>query len=81
MPLQGTTIDENFSANFKVIKWTDSDKTYVRRAGPVSLLESKRSFNVNCSIDKVFQDSEKPKQDPEIHAKNSCKKKEWEGGS
>jgi len=29
---------------------------------------------VNCSIDKVFQDSEKPKQDPEIHAKIPVKK-------
>jgi len=53
----------------KVMKWTDSDKTYVRRAAPVSLLESKRSFNVNCSIEKVFEVSEKLKQDPEIHVK------------
>ncbi len=51
----------------KVMEWTDSDKTYVRRAAPVSLLESTRSFKVNYRIEKVFEVSDKLKHDSEIH--------------
>jgi len=51
----------------EVMKWTDSEKTYVRRAAPVSLLESTRSFKVNISFDKVLKVVEKLKDDEEIH--------------
>ncbi len=50
-----------------VMNWADSSKTYVRRAAPVSLLQSSRSFVVNCSINKVFAIVEKLKHDKEIH--------------
>ncbi|RKD34381.1 DNA alkylation repair protein [Thermohalobacter berrensis] len=50
-----------------VLKWTDSTKTYVRRAAPVSLLKSNRSFTVNCSFEKVYTIAEKLKHDDEIH--------------
>lgn len=51
----------------KVMKWTDSSKIYVRRAAPVSLIQSSRSFIVNFNIQKVFMVVEKLKHDKEIH--------------
>lgn len=50
-----------------VMKWTDSSKTYVRRAASVSLLESSRSFKVNYSFKKVIRVVEELKNDKEIH--------------
>ncbi|MFW6141642.1 MAG: DNA alkylation repair protein [Candidatus Saliniplasma sp.] len=50
-----------------VMKWTGSSKTYVRRAAPVSLLQSTRSFKVNQSSDRVFKVVEKLKHDEEVH--------------
>lgn len=50
-----------------VVNWADSSKTYVRRAAPVSLLQSNRNFVVNCSINKVFAIVEKLKHDKDIH--------------
>lgn len=38
----------------KVLIWAESEKTYVRRAAPVSLLESTRSFKVNYPFKKVI---------------------------
>ncbi|MGM0446142.1 MAG: DNA alkylation repair protein [Bacillota bacterium] len=46
-----------------VIKWSDSKKPYVRRAAPVSLLESTRSFKVNYSFQKVIKIVNKLKDD------------------
>ena len=51
----------------KVLEWAKSEKTYVRRAAPVSLLESTRSFKVNVSFSKVFEITEILKDDSEIH--------------
>lgn len=50
-----------------VMKWTESSKTYVRRAAPVSLLISTRSFKVDQSSDRVFKVVEKLKHDEEVH--------------
>lgn len=50
-----------------VKSWTDSSRTYVRRAAPVSLLQSNQSFRVNCDIQKVLWIAEKLKHDTEIH--------------
>lgn len=50
-----------------VMRWTESSKTYVRRASPVSLLQSGRGFTVNCEIDKVFTVAGKLKDDREVH--------------
>ncbi len=59
---------EKFPQLFEnVMRWTDSSKTYVRRAAPVSLLQSSQSFKVNVSVDKVFTVVEKLKHDDEIH--------------
>lgn len=52
-----------------VIKWTDSKKPYVRRAAPVSLLESTRSFKVNYSFQKVIKIVNKLKDDQHYHVK------------
>jgi len=51
----------------KVLEWSKSEKTYVRRAAPVSLLESTRSFKVNVSFSKVLEIIEILKDDSEIH--------------
>jgi len=50
-----------------VIKWSDSSKTYIRRAAAVSLLESTQSFKVNYSFEKVLMVVEKLKNDKELH--------------
>ena len=50
-----------------VMKWTKSSKIYVRRAAPVSLLISTRSFKVDQSSDRVFKVVEKLKHDEEVH--------------
>ncbi len=50
-----------------VMKWTKSQKTYVRRAVPVSLLQSSRSFKVNQSVDRVFTVVDNLKNDQEVH--------------
>lgn len=50
-----------------VMAWAESPKTYVRRAAPVSLLQSRRSFSVNCEVDKVFTVADKLKNDREVH--------------
>ena len=52
-----------------VMRWTDSPKTYIRRAAPVSLLKSTRTFIVNYSIHKVIAVVEKLKYDREDHVK------------
>jgi len=51
----------------KVLEWTESSGTYVRRAAPVSLLESGRSFRVNYPLEKVMLVVESLKNDPEYH--------------
>jgi len=51
----------------EIMKWADSTKTYVRRAVPVCLLESTRSFKVNYPFEKVLEVVEKLKDDNEIH--------------
>lgn len=51
----------------KVMEWADSSKTYVRRAAPVSLIQSTRSFVVNSSIQNVLLVVEKLKHDKENH--------------
>ncbi|MGM0410633.1 MAG: DNA alkylation repair protein [Bacillota bacterium] len=48
-------------------EWAESEKIYVRRAAPVSLLESTRSFKVNVSFSKVLEITEILKDDNEIH--------------
>ena len=50
-----------------VMRWTDSVRTYVRRAAPVSLLESGRSFRVNRALEDVLAVVEKLRDDEEIH--------------
>lgn len=50
-----------------ILSWANSDQTYVRRAAPVSLLESTRSFKVNYSFSKVIKIVDKLKNDEEIH--------------
>ncbi len=50
-----------------VLEWTESNKTYVRRAAPVSLLESGRSFRVNFSVERVMEVVNRLKNDPEDH--------------
>ncbi len=50
-----------------VLKWTESKKPYVRRAAPVSLLESTRSFKVNYSFQKVIKIVNKLKKDEHYH--------------
>ena len=50
-----------------VMKWTESSKTYVRRAAPVSLLISTGSFKVDQSSERVFKVVEKLKHDEEVH--------------
>ena len=54
-----------------VLKWADSPDTYVRRAAPVSLLESGRSFRVNRPLDDVLTVVEKLKDDREIHVQKA----------
>ena len=51
----------------KILKWTESELTYVRRAAPVSLLESTRSFKVNYPFDKVLKVVNRLKDDQEYH--------------
>lgn len=51
----------------EVKNWADSPKTYIRRAAPVSLIESTQSFKVNYSFEKVLWVTEKLKNDKEIH--------------
>lgn len=51
----------------RVMVWADSSKTYVRRAAPVCLIQSNRSFRINVSIEKVLMVAEKLKHDEEIH--------------
>jgi len=55
--------------NSKVLKWTESELTYVRRATPVSMLESSRSFNVNFSFEKVKKVVNILKDDQEYYVK------------
>ncbi len=50
-----------------VLKWAESPKTYVRRAAPVSLLESGQSFSVNYDFDRVIGVVEKLKHDNQDH--------------
>ena len=50
-----------------VLKWTESNKIYVKRAAPVSLLESTRSFNVNYPFEKVINVVNKLKDDEHHH--------------
>ncbi|MFW6040517.1 MAG: DNA alkylation repair protein [Thermoplasmatota archaeon] len=50
-----------------VMKWTESSKTYVRRAAPVSLINSGRGFSINVSIERVIKIAEKLKHDDELH--------------
>jgi 3-methyladenine DNA glycosylase AlkD len=50
-----------------VLQWTKSSKTYVRRAAPVSLLQSTRTFIVNYSMEKVLEVVEELKDDQELH--------------
>lgn len=54
-----------------VMAWTESPRTYVRRAAPVCLLESTQSFRVNCEIHKVLLVAEKLKQDPHQHVRQA----------
>ncbi len=51
----------------RVLEWTKSNKTYVRRAAPVSLLESGRSFRVNFPMEKVLKVVENLQNDGEYH--------------
>lgn len=51
----------------KVMEWADSSKTYVRRAAPVSLIQSTRSFVVNSSLQNVLWVVENLKHDKEMH--------------
>ncbi len=50
-----------------VLRWCDSSKTFVRRAAPVSLLRSSRSFSVHFSWEKVLKVVGRLKDDDEIH--------------
>lgn len=54
-----------------VMKWADSSRTYVRRAAPVSLLESRRSFRVNRPLGDVLAIVEKLKDDDEDHVQKA----------
>jgi len=61
---------EKYSKYYQnVLKWTDSNKTYVKRAAQVSLLESTRSFNVNYPFKKVIKVVNKLKDDEHQHVK------------
>jgi len=51
----------------KLLVWTESEQTYVRRAASVSLLKSTRSFKVNYSFEKVIRIVNKLKDDNEDH--------------
>lgn len=51
----------------KLFVWAESEQTYVRRAAPVSLLESTRSFKVNYSFQKVIKIVNKLRDDKEDH--------------
>jgi len=53
----------------RVLSWTESPKTYVRRAAAVCLLESTQSFRVNQDLDKVLLVAERLKHDPEEHVR------------
>jgi len=50
-----------------VLKWAESNKIYVKRAAPVSLLESTRSFKVNYPFTKVIKVVNKLKDDKHHH--------------
>lgn len=54
-----------------VLKWTDSPETYVRRAAPVSLLESTGTFRVNRPLENVLEVVEMLKDDEEIHVQKA----------
>jgi len=47
--------------------WIKSDKTYVRRAGVVSLIKSTRSFEVSTDLEKVLFIVESLKEDTDLH--------------
>lgn len=51
----------------KVVEWAESPKTYVRRAAPVSLIQSTQSFRVNADFSKVKTVCDILKEDPEVH--------------
>ncbi|MTI69811.1 MAG: DNA alkylation repair protein [Firmicutes bacterium] len=50
-----------------VLSWTESDKTYVRRAALVSLIRSGKGIRVKYDIKKVFTVVDKLKDDDELH--------------
>ncbi|MCF8001636.1 MAG: DNA alkylation repair protein [Halanaerobiales bacterium] len=54
-----------------ILSWANSDQTYVRRAAPVSLLESTRSFKVNYSFSKVIKVVNKLNKDKELHVQKA----------
>lgn len=63
---------ENYPHLFThVMEWADSTKTYVRRAAPVSLLQSSGTFRVNRSLDDVLAVVEKLKDDEEVHVRKA----------
>lgn len=50
-----------------VLIWAESDKTYVRRAAPVSLIRVGVGIRVKSDISRVLMIVDKLKQDPEPH--------------
>lgn len=54
-----------------VMRWADSSRTYVRRAAPVSLIESGQSFSVNRPLGDVLAVVEKLKHDEEDHVQKA----------
>lgn len=54
-----------------ILKWTESEKIYVRRAALVSLLESNKSFKVNYSFNKVIKIANKLKDDDHYHVQKA----------
>lgn len=50
-----------------VLKWTKSEKTYVRRAAPVSLIRSGTEFSVKYDLDKILIIVENLKNDSHHH--------------
>jgi 3-methyladenine DNA glycosylase AlkD len=61
-------IVEKYPETFSnVLQWSESNKTYVRRAAAVSLIHSSQSFIVTYDLEKVLIIAEKLKRDSEEH--------------
>lgn len=54
----------------EIIKWTSSDKQFVRRAAAVSLLHSSRTFEVNVPFEMVEEVAERLIGDTSVYVQN-----------